>query len=136
MNKKNNDIVKGAKFSFTLSAIIEGIYFGLIPLLYPAIYFQLVTFEPMGVIELPLIRLASILTLALGLGCWYARAGNPSVVKIMSRIMVLAKGGSTIILIIMIVTLEGFKAFFWINPILTFILVILNVRQYMLAKRL
>lgn len=134
MNKKNNDIVKGAKLTFTISAIIEGIYFGLIPLLYPKIYFQFATFESTGVIELPFIRLVSMLALALGFGCWYARTGSPSVVKLMSRIMVLAKGGSTIIIISMFVTTEGFKVLYWINPILTLILVILNVRQYFLAK--
>lgn len=125
--------VSGAKFTFTVSAIIEGLYFGLGLLLYPAVLFNLVSSIEATATELYFLRLIAIMAIALGIGCMYARNGNYREVKLMSLLMLISKGGTTIILIIMLMAVATTQPLGWINPILTAILALLNARQYQLA---
>ncbi len=124
--------VQGANFTFTVTALIEGIWFGL------GFVFLSGTIITLGFgvdgspLELFLLRSVGMLAIALGLGCWVARSGDRSTVKMMSMVMVFAKVLSTIILIIMVFSVPV-TPLFYINPIFTAFLAIINYRQMSLA---
>ena len=122
--------VAGAKFNFTVTALIEGIWFGLGMILIPGIYYQITFPTEATVLELYAFRVIGIMALALAIGCWYARTADIGEVKMMSLIMIIAKVGSTILLIGMMVG-AGAQSIGYLNPILTALLAILNIRQYM-----
>ena len=121
--------VAGANFTFTVTALIEGIWFGLALLLIPGVFYQLAFAAEIGLIESYLFRSIGIMALALAIGCWYARTGDKPEVKLMSLIMIIAKAGSTIVLIAMMAAAAALPIGY-LNPIFTAFLAILNIRQY------
>jgi len=126
--------VAGAKLTFTISAIIEGFYFGLAFLLFAGFFMNMLSAVEATPTELYFLRIVAVLALALGIGCWYARNGNQGEVRLMSLLMFIAKGGSTIILVAMMFAVETVQPIGWINPILTAIIALLNIRQYLLTE--
>ncbi len=123
--------VKGSNMTFTVTALLEGIWFGLGGLLIPGVFLQM-AFGEASTLELYLLRSIGIITIALAIGCWYARTGDRAEVKLMSLIMSVAKVGSTIVLLFMMIGL-GASALGYISPILTAIMAYLNVKLYTIA---
>lgn len=124
--------VQGANLTFTITAIIEGIWFGLGFVYLSGMIITLGFGVDGSPLELALLRSVGMLAIALGIGCWVARSGDRSTVKMMSLVMVLAKVLSTIILIIMVFTVPV-TPLFYINPIFTAFLAVINYRQMNLA---
>ncbi len=118
-----------------MSAAIESIWFGLGLILLPRLFYDLAFMVEPTIVEIYAFRLIGVMALAIGLGCWHARKGDRAIAKLMSRIMFVAKGGSTICLVgLMIGTSTTF--IFLINPILTAFLFYINARLLMeLMKR-
>lgn len=117
--------VRGAKVTFTVSAIIEGLAFGIFPLLFPATVYQwFSTVEPIPM-ELNWLRMVGMIALALGIGCWYARGGDRPLVRLMSGVMTIAKAGATVLFVIWL--LNGtMGAINWVNAGLAAILALMN----------
>lgn len=130
----NSKRSRSARQTLTISAVVEGIYFGLAFLLIPSVLANLVSTTAPTTEVLLLFRSIGVLAFALAVGCWYARAGTESEVKLMSLIMVVAKTGSTLILIAMMLSLENYQAIGWINPIITAFLASINLRLFMSVK--
>lgn len=64
-----------------------------------------------------------------------SRVGTKEQVKTISIIMTVAKVGTTVVLIAMMVNVTTFQAIGWINPVLTGVLAALNLRQYPAVKK-
>lgn len=127
--------VPGARQTFTITALIEGIYFGLAFLLIPSTLANLASSLEATSTELFLFRTIGVMALALAIGCWLSRDGTIEQVKNMSIIMTVAKVGTTVVLIAMMINVTTFQAIGWINPILTGVLAVLNFRQYLAVKK-
>ena len=125
----------GAKQTFTITALIEGIYFGLAFLFIPSTLANLVSTLEATPTELFLFRSLGVMAIALAVGCWLSREGSDEQVKTMSIIMSVAKIGTTLVLIAMMINLTTFQTVGWINPILTGFLAVINFRQYLAVKK-
>ena len=130
---KEVEKVPGASVTFTITSLIEAVWFGLRPLLIPGVFLQMVFLIDGSSIELYFFRSIGVLCLALAAGCWYARTGNRGEVKMMSLIMSIAKVGTTVVLILMMIETAA-QPIGYLNPVLTAFLAVLNVRQYMITK--
>ena len=130
---KEVEKVPGASVTFTITSLIEGVWFGLGTLLIPGVFLQMVFLTDGSSIELYFFRSIGVLCLALAAGCWYARTGNRGEVKMMSLIMSIAKVGTTVVLILMMIETAA-QPIGYLNPVLTAFLAVLNVRQYMITK--
>lgn len=130
---KEVEKVPGASVTFTITSLIEGVWFGLGTLLIPGVFLQMVFLTDGSSIELYFFRSIGVLCLALAAGCWYARTGNRGEVKMMSLIMSIAKVGTTVVLILMMIETAA-QPIGYLNPVLTAFLALLNVRQYMITK--
>lgn len=125
------DKFKDARQVLTLTAVVEGIYFGLAFLLIPSVLANLVSTTPPTSEEIFLFRTIGVLAIALTAGCWYARSGSKGEAKLMSMVMAVAKTGTTLILIVMMLSLENYQAIGWINPLITAFLAFINAQLYL-----
>lgn len=127
--------VLGARQTFTITALIEGLYFGLGFMLIPSVLVNLISTVEATTIELFHLRSIGVMALALAVGCWLSREGTGEQVKTMSAIMSIAKIGTTVVIIAMMLSVDTFLALGWITPVLTGFLAIINFRQYLSVRK-
>ena len=127
--------VLGARQTLTITALVEGIYFGLGFLLIPSILINLISTLEATPLEVFHLRSIGAMALALGVGCWLSRDGSKDQVKIMSAIMSIAKIGTTIVIIAMLVSVDTFLITGWTTPIITGFLAVINFRQFLAVKK-
>ena len=120
----------GARMTFTITALVEAIWFGLGSLLLPGLFIQWAFAVEAGTVELYFLRVIGVLCIALAAGCWYARDGKKELMKVMSVVMSIAKAGSTVILFMMMVAVSA-QTIGFINPLLTAFLAFINIRLYL-----
>ena len=130
---KEVEKVPGASATFTITALIEAIWFGLGGLLIPSVIMQMAFLTDGSSLELYFFRSIGVLCLALAAGCWYARTGSKGQVKMMSLIMSIAKVGTTVVLVFMMIETAA-QPIGFLNPVLTAFLAVLNVRQFIITK--
>jgi hypothetical protein len=122
-----------ANFTFSVTALIEGLYFGFGMIFLPVFFLELSYLTEPGILEINMFRTIGVLALALAIGCLVARNGDASAVRQMSLVMAMAKTGSTIILIIWIAGTQP-QPIFYINPVLTAFLAAINIHLFSLTK--
>ena len=130
-NGGNN--IPRANFTFTVTALIEGLYFGLGMIFMPVFFLELSYLAEPSILEINMFRTIGVLALALAIGCLFSRNGDASTVRQMSLVMAMAKTGSTIILIIWIISTQP-QPIFYINPVLTAFMAAINIHQLSLTK--
>jgi len=124
--------VHGAPLTFTVSAIIEGVYFGLGLLFMPRPLYLIFMTTDISLPELAWVRIIGGIALGLGLGAWWARNADRAAVRLMSGILFVAKGLTALVMLAYL--LNGvLPVMFWINFALVALVSIMNARQYVIT---
>ncbi|MFZ5814512.1 MAG: hypothetical protein ACOY93_04340 [Bacillota bacterium] len=130
--KAGSKEVRGARLTMTVSALIELPYFGLLALLGPASLFEWLFRVPPAPMEVVWIHAAGAVSLALGVGCWYARGGGAPVIRLMSLVMTVAKSLAAAVFLVYLIS--GMLApMHWVNFGLVTFLAGLNGWQFIAA---
>lgn len=118
------------KTVFTITALIEGIYFGLGMLFLAPFLLDLLSTAEVTGLEIYFVRLVGIFAITFTVGCLYARRGDKKIVRLMSTLMFIVKAGATVLLIVKMISIPTLTMIGWINPILTAFLFYINFQLY------
>ncbi|MFW5873757.1 MAG: hypothetical protein ACOCVD_03670 [Bacillota bacterium] len=118
------------KTVFTITALIEGIYFGLGMLFLAPFLLGLLSTAEITALEIYFVRLVGVFAIAFTVGCLRARRGDEKIVRLMSLIMSTVKAGATLLLTIKMLSVPTLTIIGWINPILTVFLFYINFQLY------